>query len=103
VTAFSFGPASQHALRRRAEAACERFIDVRGKADREVARLARSLEIDIAVDLKGYTEHSRPGIFAARAAPLQVSYLGYPGTMAAPYIDYLVADTTLVPPASQAH
>jgi predicted O-linked N-acetylglucosamine transferase (SPINDLY family) len=103
VTAFSFGPASQHALRRRAEAACERFIDVRGKADREVARLARSLEIDIAVDLKGYTEHSRPGIFAARAAPLQVSYLGYPGTMAAPYIDYLVADTTLVPPASQTH
>jgi predicted O-linked N-acetylglucosamine transferase (SPINDLY family) len=101
VTAFSFGPASQDPLRRRAEAACERFVDVRDKTDLEVARLSRSLEIDIAVDLKGYTKDSRPGIFAVRAAPLQVSYLGYPGTMAAPYIDYLIADTTVVPEASQ--
>jgi predicted O-linked N-acetylglucosamine transferase (SPINDLY family) len=103
VTALSFGPASQHPLRRRAEAACERFIDVRGRTNREVAQLARALEIDIAVDLKGYTEHSRPGIFAARAAPLQVSYLGYPGTMGAAYIDYLIADSTVVPEASQGY
>ncbi len=101
VTAFSFGPAARDPLRRRAEAACERFIDVREKTDREVACLARALQIDIAVDLKGFTEHSRPGIFAARAAPLQLSYLGYPGTMAASYIDYLIADTTVVPEANQ--
>jgi predicted O-linked N-acetylglucosamine transferase (SPINDLY family) len=103
VTAFSFGPRSQDAMRRRIEASCERFLDVRDRSDAEVARLARDLGIDIAVDLKGCTWGARPGIFACRAAPLQVSYLGYPGTMAAGHIDYLVADATLVPEGSRVH
>jgi predicted O-linked N-acetylglucosamine transferase (SPINDLY family) len=61
------------------------------------------MEIDIAVDLNGFTEHSRTGIFALRAAPLQVNYIGYPGTMGAEYVDYLIADSTLIPNTSQQH
>src|ERR1700758_2996603 len=92
VTAFSFGVSSQDAMRQRLLASCERFIDVREKSDREVVALARSLQIDIAVDLKGFTSGARTDLFALRVAPVQVNYLGYPGTMGAPYIDYLVAD-----------
>jgi predicted O-linked N-acetylglucosamine transferase (SPINDLY family) len=101
ITAFSFGPAANDAMRARLEQAFDRFIDVRAQSDLEVALLARRLGIDIAVDLGGFTEHSRTRIFALRAAPLQLSYIGYLGTMGAPYIDYLVADTTIIPPAEQ--
>jgi predicted O-linked N-acetylglucosamine transferase (SPINDLY family) len=103
VTAFSFGPRVDDPMSRRLQFAFERVIDVRRRSDREVAQLARELELDIAVDLCGFTENCRPGIFAQRAAPLQISYLGYLGTMAAPYIDYLVADSILVPRAASRH
>lgn len=95
--AFSFGPTAPDAMRARAAAAFDRFIEVGAKGDLEVATLARDIGIDIAVDLKGFTQDARPGIFAARAAPVQVNYLGYPGTMAAPWMDYVVADPVVVP------
>jgi predicted O-linked N-acetylglucosamine transferase (SPINDLY family) len=98
IVGFSFGPQSRDAMRMRLEKVFDRFIDVRALDDRAVAVRAREMEIDIAVDLKGFTANRRPGIFAQRAAPIQVNYLGYPGTMGAPYIDYLIADQTLVPP-----
>ena len=101
LIAFSFGPESRDIMRQRMEVMFDRFIDVSNLSDKEVAQQARSLGIDIAVDLKGYTMDSRPGIFALRAAPVQVSYLGYPGTMGAEYIDYLIADSTLIPEAHQ--
>jgi predicted O-linked N-acetylglucosamine transferase (SPINDLY family) len=66
-----------------------------------VAMLARSVEIDIAVDLGGYTANCRTGIFAMSAAPIQISYIGYLGTMAADYMDYLIADRTLIPEKNQ--
>ena len=103
VTAFSFGPATPGAMRTRLQAAFDRFIDVRDLADDAVAALARRLGIHIAIDLDGYTHGSRPGILALRAAPLQLSAIGYPGTMSAPWIDYLLADATLVPLADSAH
>ncbi len=103
VTAFSFGPESQGPMRLRLTEACGDFIDIRHKTDSEVATLARHMQIDIAIDLKGFTQDNRAGIFALRAAPLQVNYLGYPGTMGADYIDYLIADEALVPRASQGH
>lgn len=99
LVAFSFGPDRQDAMRRRLVASFDRFIDVRDKSDTEVALLSRSLGIDIAVDLKGFTQGHRLGIFACRAAPVQVSYLGYPGTLGARYMDYLVADEVVVPVA----
>jgi predicted O-linked N-acetylglucosamine transferase (SPINDLY family) len=103
VTAFSFGQDSQDDVRTRLKRACENFVEVGARSDEDVARLARDLKIDIAIDLKGFTKDCRPGIFAARCAPLQVSFLGYPGTMGAPYMDYLVADFTVIPRASRRH
>ena len=97
LTAFSFGPDVNDAMRQRVRAAFDHFIDVRSHSDLDVARLARERGVDIAIDLKGFTQDGRVGIFAARAAPVQVSYLGYPGTLGAPYMDYLIADATLIP------
>ncbi|MGH8200252.1 MAG: tetratricopeptide repeat protein [Steroidobacteraceae bacterium] len=103
LTAFSFGEHTRDEMRRRVAAAFDRFLDVRQQSDHDIARLARSLEIDIAVDLGGFTRGSRPGIFALRAAPLQVSYLGYLGTMSAAYIDYLIADDSIIPQELRHH
>jgi predicted O-linked N-acetylglucosamine transferase (SPINDLY family) len=97
VIAISFGPDDASDMGRRVRSAFDRFIDVRRKTDREVAELLRELEIDIAVDLMGFTGDNRTGILAHRAAPVQVSYLGFPGTMGAPYIDYLFADAYVIP------
>jgi predicted O-linked N-acetylglucosamine transferase (SPINDLY family) len=103
VTGFSFGPVVQDAVRARVESAFERFVEVGHRSDREVAGLSRELSIDIAVDLKGYTSDARPGIFAHRAAPVQVGYLGYPGTLGAGYVDYLIADRMVVPEGSEGY
>jgi protein O-GlcNAc transferase len=103
ISLFSFGPDSQDAMRERLKAACDRFLEVRDLSDMEVAALSRELQVDIAVDLNGFTRNNRVGIFAHRAAPLQVSYLGYPGTMGGEFIDYLIADPTLIPENLQRH
>jgi predicted O-linked N-acetylglucosamine transferase (SPINDLY family) len=103
ILGFSFGPDIKDEMRERVSAAMDRFLDVRFVSDEGVAQLSRQLEVDIAVDLKGFTEHSRMGIFAQRAAPIQVNYLGFPATSGAPYMDYLIADDTLIPEASQLH
>ncbi|HEV7576470.1 MAG TPA: tetratricopeptide repeat protein [Caldimonas sp.] len=100
--AFSFGPSADDPMRARAIAAFDRFHEVGAIGDGEIAALARSVAIDIAIDLKGFTQDARPGIFAARAAPVQASYLGYPGTMGAGFIDYLIADEVVVPAAARA-
>ena len=101
ILGFSFGPGFADEMRTRVSSAMDQFHDVRSMPDREVAELGRKLELDIAVDLKGFTKESRPGIFAQRAAPIQVSYLGYPGTLGADFMDYLIADPTLVPESSR--
>jgi predicted O-linked N-acetylglucosamine transferase (SPINDLY family) len=101
VIAYSFGPNIQDVMRARLRAAFDAFVEVGHLSDGDIAALARHDGIDIAVDLKGFTGEGRHKIFAHRAAPLQVSYLGYPGTMAADYIDYLVADPVLIPPEHQ--
>ena len=98
---FSFGPSANDEMRKRLEGSFDQFIEVSGKSDMEIAKLSRDLNIDIAVDLKGFTEDSRTDIFSFRAAPIQVNYLGYPGTMGADYIDYIIADKTLIPVESQ--
>jgi len=97
TTALSFGPDTADAYRKRLAGAFDRFIDGREKSDRDAALLLRQHEIDIAVDLKGYTQHCRLGIFAFRPAPIQVNYLGYPGTLGAEYMDYILADRIVIP------
>jgi len=103
LVAFSLGRDTQDALRLRMQRAFDRFIDVQGCSDRQIAKLSRELRIDIALDLAGFTAGGRPGVFALRAAPLQVSYLGYLGTIAAGFMDYLIADTTIIPQTHRKH
>jgi predicted O-linked N-acetylglucosamine transferase (SPINDLY family) len=96
IHAYSFGVDDGSDYRRRLAGAFEHFHDVRSLPHEGIARRIAADGIDILVDLKGYTSESRPEIFALRPAPVQVNYLGYPGTMGARFIDYLVADDTLI-------
>ncbi|MBI5041450.1 MAG: tetratricopeptide repeat protein [Gammaproteobacteria bacterium] len=98
IIAFSFSPPTDAPIRRRLEKAFDRFIDVSAETNREIVARARQLEIDIAIDLNGFTLNSRTEIFASRLAPIQVNHLGYPGTMGAEYMDYIIADETVIPP-----
>lgn len=101
VLGVSFGPDDRSSLRRRVLGAFDECLEASEKSDDQIASWLRNREIDIAVDLKGYTAFSRPGIFAYRPAPIQVSYLGYPGTLAASFIDYLIADRFVIPQPEQ--
>ena len=101
IIAFSFSLNSQDSMTQRLQKGFDQFIDVSEKSDTQIALLAREMEIDIAVDLGGFTGGSRVGIFAIRAAPIQISYIGYLGTMGAGYFDYLVADPLLIPQDKQ--
>ncbi len=97
ILGFSFGRQTDDEMRQRLTGAFNCLIDVSEKSDIEIGNMALGLKVDIAVDLKGLTGGCRTGIFSDRIAPIQVNYLGYPGTMGADYIDYLIADPTLVP------
>jgi protein O-GlcNAc transferase len=99
--AFSFGPDGRSPMRDRLKEAFSRFVDVRQASDRQIAQQLRDQEVDIAVDLMGFTRAARTGILALRPAPVQVNYLGYPATMGADYIDYIIADRFVIPPQSQ--
>lgn len=99
--AFSLGPDTKDSMRQRLEQAFNHFHDVQTKSNHELVALVRKHEIDIAIDLSGLTKGGRPEIFAARVAPVQINYLGYPGTMGAEFMDYLIADPTLIPEESQ--
>ena len=101
IIALSHGPDLGGALRTRLDAALDQRIDVRRMPDAAVAALARELGVDIAIDLKGYTQDGRPGILAHRAAPIQISWLGYPGTLAASSADYILADAVVLPPGAE--
>ncbi|MDB4026682.1 tetratricopeptide repeat protein [Candidatus Thioglobus sp.] len=101
IHAFSYGPETNDKMHLRIKAGVDHFHDVRTMSYEDVAMLARSLEIDIAVDLGGSTTNSRTGIFARSAAPIQASYIGYIGTLGANYYDYLVADQTMIPEDNQ--
>jgi predicted O-linked N-acetylglucosamine transferase (SPINDLY family) len=98
---FSFGSDKQSTARSRIESSFDSFVDVERKTDLEIAEMIREKEIDIAIDLMGFTGASRPGILAHRPAPLQVNYLGFAGTLAAPFIDYIVADRVVIPEAQR--
>ena len=101
VIGVSLQPPGTSVFARRVAASFDQFIDASARNDREIAQLLRELEVDIAVDLMGFTQGMRLGVFAYRAAPVQVSYLGYAGTLGTDYMDYLVADEVVIPPAAQ--
>lgn len=101
VFAYSYGPEDKSPLRERLRAGVEHFIDVAWDPDDAVARRIRDDALDILVDLKGYTMGGRTAVLARRPCPIQVNWLGYPGTMGAPFIDYLITDRFIVPPGSE--
>jgi len=97
VIGISYGVNTRDGMRTRLETAFDRFLDVRELSGKEIAALSRDLCVDIAIDLAGYTQDSRPEIFASRAAPIQINYLGFPGTMGAKFMDYIIVDPIVVP------
>lgn len=99
VFGVCYGKSPNDKMRARVSSAFDQFYSFGDKSDKEIAGFLRGLGVDIAIDLKGHTKDSRLGIFAERIAPVQMHYLGYPGTTGAPFIDYLIADETLVPEA----
>ena len=103
VFALSLSAYRQGDMRARIERAVTEFIDVASRSDAEIVELMRKLEIDIAIDLAGHTAGARTNILARRAAPIQVSYLGFPATSGAPFIDYIVADRIVIPEEAREH
>jgi predicted O-linked N-acetylglucosamine transferase (SPINDLY family) len=101
--AFDNGWSDDSPLRRRIERAFGGTVDITGAGDADAAAMIRAREIDILVNLNGYFGRLRQGVFAHRPAPIQVNYLGFPGTLGADYIDYLIADTRVIPPAEDEH
>lgn len=101
ICGISYGPDDHSPMRKRLIAGFDRFVDARAEADANVAMMLRDFEVDIAIDLKGHTTDARPGILACRPAPIQVSYLGFPGTSGAEFIDYLIADRFVLPEEDQ--
>lgn len=94
--AFSYGPRIKDAMRGRVAKSFDKFIDVHEMSDADLVALSRDCQIDIAIDLKGHTFANRLNVFSGRCAPIQASYLGYPGTTAADFIDYMIADRAIV-------
>ena len=101
IHAFSYGPDTNDAMNLRIKSGVDHFHDVQTMSHKDIALLVRSLEIDIAVDLGGYTVSGKTDVFAMSAAPIQLSYIGFLGTMGAPYYDYLIADEITIPKENQ--
>ena len=101
IIGISFGADEDAVARTRTVSAFDAFHDMRALSDRDIAQRMRDLEIDIAVDLMGHGGDARPGILASRPAPIQVNYLGHPGTMGADFIDYIIANSVVVPPGEE--
>ena len=100
VFAYSYGADDGKGMRQRLETAFDRFTDIRALSAIEAARAIYRDEVDILIDLKGYTQGTRTAILTLRPAPIQVNYLGYPGTLGGDVCDYIVTDTFITPPAS---
>jgi len=103
IFAYSYGPDTADRMRQDVMSNVDTFRDVRGKSDQEVAELSRRDGIHIAVDLQGFTGDTRSGIFAFRPAPVQINYLGYPGTMGVNFMDYIIADEVVIPDHLRRH
>jgi protein O-GlcNAc transferase len=103
IYAYSFGADGTSAMRQRIKNAVDVFVDATKMSDRDIALLARQDKIDIAIDLTGYTKNNRTGIFAYRAASIQINYVGFEATIGADFMDYIVSDHTCIPKDSQKH
>ncbi len=103
IVAFDNGGSDGSEYRRRIESSFDELVDIRNLSDADAAALIRRAGVDVLVNLNGYFGDGRQGVFAHRPCGLQVNYLGFPGTLGAPYIDYLIADRTVIPEQARAH
>jgi predicted O-linked N-acetylglucosamine transferase (SPINDLY family) len=103
IYGFSFGVNSRDPVRQRVEKAFDKFLDVKHLRGLDIAHLSRQHEIDIAIDLGGHTQDSRPQIFVGRAAPIQINYLGFPGTWGSDCMDYFIGDKVVIPDENREH
>ena len=103
ISAFSYGPDSDDPMRRRIINAVDHFIDIKTADTSTVIDLARQKDIDIAIHRNGYTKNDRTELFASGVAPVQINYLGYPGTLGADFMDYIVADPVVIPDDTRRH
>jgi len=101
IIGYAASPDDGGQMRARLSSAFDRFIDISNATDRDAAQLVRAKGIDILVDLNGFTQRARTAIFAYRPAPIQVNYLGYPGTTGADFIDYIIVDPFVAPADQQ--
>tara|TARA_B100001173_G_scaffold172971_1_gene149389 strand:+ start:34 stop:1995 length:1962 start_codon:yes stop_codon:yes gene_type:complete len=101
VYAFSFGPEATGEIHQTVKGFFTKFINVRNFSDNDLIKLSRDMKIDIAIDLCAYTSLNRASIFNSRVAPIQINYLGYPGTMGANFMDIIIADNIIIPEADK--
>ena len=98
IIGFSFGPNINDQMNKRVSSAMDKFHMVNNLSDMEIAKLSRDNGIDIAIDLKGFTKNARPNIFSNKCAPIQINYLGFPGTLGSNIYDYIISDSFIIPP-----
>ena len=103
IVAHDFAPPTADAHRRRLEAAFDRMIPIGPLSDQAAAERIAADDVDIVIDINGWTTGHRAAVLARRPAPLQLQWLGHPGTMGAPWIDYIIADRVIIPPGHDAH
>lgn len=101
VFAYSYGSIQDDVVCENIKADVALFVNVYAMSDNDIVNLVRKHQLDVAIDLKGYTEESRSELFAYRLAPIQINFLGYPGTMGADFIDYIIADHVIIPEDQQ--
>lgn len=97
VIIYSYGVNDGSVWRKRIERGCDRFVDMENKSDKQIINQIRNDKVDILIDLMGHSKNSRLGLLSHRLAPVQITYLGFPGSTGADYVDYLIADSTVVP------
>ena len=97
IIAFSYGPDKNDSMRKRIVEAVDEFVDVHKNSVHQIVEIARKKNLDVAIHRNGHTRHSKTEVFAQRVAPVQINYLGYPGTIGGDFIDYIVADKVVLP------
>ena len=101
IYAFSYGPSTNDEMQIRLKNAFEHFLDIRFSSDDQIVEMCSNFELDVAIDLKGFTQDARPSIFTKSLAGIHINFLGYPGTLGSDNYDYIVADHVLIPESLQ--
>ena len=97
IYAFSYGLNNDDWMNKRVKSAVDKYVDIKNFSTKEIIEITRKNQIDIAIDENGFTQNARTELFESKLSPIQVNFLGYPGTSGAKFIDYIVADHIVIP------